>query len=126
MNVSGYTIQIATHGVLHETALGLDPALRSVMQESNCRTTSFWVPGSILWSELPNLVKHFKGRKVFPPVENYPSMRIYLPVTYDRIQTKSPQILTSSLELPPPDSHNQLPTHNAADPFRLVLPVYCK
>ena len=71
-NVSGYTIQIATHGVLHDTVLGLDPALRSLTQESDCHTTSFWVPGSILRSVLPNLVKYFKGKKVVPPVENYP------------------------------------------------------
>src|ERR1700679_2207261 len=71
-NVSGYTIQIATHGVLHDTALGLDPALQSLVRESDCHTASFWVPGSILRSALPNLVKYFKGKKVFPPVENYP------------------------------------------------------
>jgi hypothetical protein len=29
-NVSGFTIQIATHAVLHDTALGLDPALQSL------------------------------------------------------------------------------------------------
>ena len=74
-NVTGYTIQIATHGVLHETALGLDPALQSDVQDSNCHTTSFWVPGSILRSALPKLVKYFKGKKVFPPVENHPSVR---------------------------------------------------
>ena len=73
-NVSGYTIQIATHTVLHETALGLDPALQSLTQESDCHTTSFWVPGSILTSALPKLVKSFKGKKVVPPVENYPSV----------------------------------------------------
>ena len=71
-NVSGYTIQIATHDILHDTALGLDPALRSLIQESDCHTTSFWVPGSILRSVLPNLIKYFKGKKVVPPVENYP------------------------------------------------------
>ena len=71
-NVSGYTIQIATHGVLHDTVLGLDPALWSLTQESDCHTTSFWVPGSILRSALPKLVKYFKGKKVVPPVENYP------------------------------------------------------
>ena len=67
-NVSGYTIQIATHGVLHDTALGLDSGLQSLTQESDCHTTSFWVPGSILGSALPNLIKHFKGKKVVPPV----------------------------------------------------------
>ena len=71
-NVCGYTIQIATHGVLHETALGLDPALQSLTQESDCGKTSFWVPGSILRSAFPNLVKYFKGKQVVPPVENYP------------------------------------------------------
>ena len=73
-NVSGYTIQIATHGVLHETALGLDPALRSLTQESDCGKTSFWVPGSILRSAFPNLVRYYKGKEVVPPVENYPSV----------------------------------------------------
>ena len=82
--VSGYTIQIATHGVLHDTALGLDPALRSLTQESDCHTTSFWVPSSILRSALPNLVKCFKGKKVAPPLENYPPVRsqIYLMIQY--------------------------------------------
>jgi hypothetical protein len=70
--VSGYTIQIATHSVLHETALGLDPAFLSLTQESDCHKISFWVPGSILRSALPDLVKHFKGKEVVPPVENYP------------------------------------------------------
>jgi Holliday junction resolvase YEN1 len=70
-NVSGYTIQIATHGVLCDTALGLDPALQSLVQESDCHMTSFWVPGSILSSALPNLVKYFKGKEVVPPVANY-------------------------------------------------------
>ena len=74
-NVSGYTIQIATHGVLHDTALGLDPKLQSLTHESDCHTTSFWVPSSILMSALPNLVKYFKGKKVVPPVENYPPVR---------------------------------------------------
>ena len=74
-NVSGYTIQITTHGVLHDTALGLDPELQSLTQKSDCHTTSFWVPSSILRSALPNLVKYFKGKKVVPPVENYPPVR---------------------------------------------------
>jgi Holliday junction resolvase YEN1 len=73
-NVIGYTIQIATHGVLHDSALGLDPALHSLVQESDCHMTSFWIPGSILKSALPNLVKHFKGRKVVPQAINYPSV----------------------------------------------------
>ena len=71
-NVSGYTIQIATHDVLHETALGLDPAFQSLILESDCQKTSFWVPGSILRSALPKLVEYFKGKEVVPPVENYP------------------------------------------------------
>lgn len=75
-NVSGYTIQIAAHGILHDTALGLDPALRSLIQECDCRVTYFWVPGSILRSALPNLVKCFKGEKVVPPVENYPPVSL--------------------------------------------------
>jgi len=116
-NVSGYTIQIATHGVLHDTVLGLDPALRSLTQESDCHTTFFWVPGSILKSALPILVKCFKGKKVVPPVENYPPVSSLYLLDYT-VQTKGPQILISSLELPPP--HSQLPTHNAAVSFRLV------
>jgi hypothetical protein len=71
-DVSGYTIQIATHAVLHDTALGLDPALQSLVQESDCHTTSFWIPGSILRSALPKLVKYFKGKEVVPPVINHP------------------------------------------------------
>jgi hypothetical protein len=74
-NVSGYTIQIATHGVVHDTALGLDTGLQSLTRASasDCRTTSFWVAGSILRSALPDLVKHFKGKNVvqnlsYPPV----------------------------------------------------------
>jgi hypothetical protein len=76
-NVSGYTIQIATHGVIHDTALGLDIGLQSLTRESDCRTTSFWVAGSILRSALPNLVKYFKGKNVVLPVENlsYPPVR---------------------------------------------------
>jgi hypothetical protein len=71
-NVSGYTIQIATHGVLHDTVLELDSGLQSLTRESDCHTTSFWVPGSILASALPNLIKYFKGKKVVPPVNlNY-------------------------------------------------------
>ena len=100
-NVSGYTIQIATYSVFHDTALGLDPAMRSLMQESDCHTTSFWVPGSILMYALPNLVKYFKGKKVIPPAENYPLVRLHL-LVLDHIQTKGFQILTSSLEKPPP------------------------
>jgi hypothetical protein len=74
-NVSGYTIQIATHGVLRDMALGLDPALQSFVQESDCHMTSFWVPESILRSALPKLVKYFKGNKVVPPVANYIPVR---------------------------------------------------
>ena len=104
-NVSGYTIRIATHGILHETALGLDPALRSLMQVSDCYMTSFWIPGSILRSALPNLVKRFKGKKVVPPVENYPPVRFQFLVLLDhKTQTKDLQILTS-LALPPPHTH---------------------
>ena len=72
--VSGYTIQIATHSVLHEMALGLDPAFQSLTQDSDCQKTSFWVPGSILRSALPNLVKYFKGKEVVLPVENNPPL----------------------------------------------------
>ena len=71
-NVSGYTIKIATHGVLYDTAPGLDLKLQSLTQESDCHTTSFWVPGSILGSALPNLVKYFKGKKVVPENLNFP------------------------------------------------------
>jgi hypothetical protein len=74
-SVSSYTIQIATQDVLHDTALGLDPALQSLVHESDCHTTSFWVPGPILRSALPNLIKYFKGKKVVPPVKNYPPVR---------------------------------------------------
>ena len=89
--VSSYTIQIATHGVLHDTALGLDPALQSLMQESNCHTTSFWVPGSILCSALPNLVKYFKGKKVILPVENYyPPVRLRSQIYFTAVQTEGP------------------------------------
>ena len=116
-NVSGYTIQIATHGVLHDTVLGLDPASWSLTQESDCHTTSFWVPGLILRSALPNLVKYFKGKKVVPPVENYPPV-CFSSQIYFFVQTKGPQILTSSLELPSP--HSQFLTHNAAVSSRLV------
>jgi hypothetical protein len=71
-NVSGYTIKIATHGVLYDTALGLDPGLQSLTQESDCHTTSFWVPGSLLRSALPNIVKYFKGKKVVPENLSFP------------------------------------------------------
>ena len=75
-NVSGYTIQIATYDVLHDTALGLDTESQSLTHKSDCHTTAFWVAGSILKSALPNLVKHFTGeRKVVPLVENYPPVR---------------------------------------------------
>jgi len=70
-DVSGYTIQIATHGVLHDTALGLDPALQSLTQESDCHKISFWIPGSILRTALPDLVRHFKGKKPVLPAENH-------------------------------------------------------
>jgi len=88
-NVSGYTIQIAKHGVLHDTALGLDPALQSLM-ESDCGTISFWVPGSILRSAMPNLVKYFKGKKVDLPVENFPPVRYSSQILDRTIQTKGP------------------------------------
>ena len=82
-NVSGYTIQIAMHDVLHETALGLDPALQSLTQKSDCNKTSFWVPGSILRSALPNLVKYFKGKEIVLPVENYPPVCLQFSVLLD-------------------------------------------
>ena len=72
-DVIGYTIQISTHGVIHETALGLDSDSRSLTlaQESVCAKTSFWIPGSILRVTLPKLVKRFTGKKAIPPIGNY-------------------------------------------------------
>ncbi|KAF8969668.1 PIN domain-like protein [Flammula alnicola] len=81
-DVNGYTIQISTHGLLHDTALGLDATLRSLTLESDCTKISFWIPGSILRAALPNLVRQFQGRNAVLPVVNYPS------------------VLASSLELP--------------------------
>ena len=78
-DVIGYTIQISTHGVIHDTALGLDPDSRSLTlaQESDCLKISFWIPGSVLRVTLPELVKQFTklGKKVVPPLG-----KTYLPV----------------------------------------------
>ncbi|KAF8958353.1 hypothetical protein BDZ97DRAFT_1842326, partial [Flammula alnicola] len=81
-DVNGYTIQISTHGVLHDTALGLDATLHSLTLESDCTKISFWIPSSILRAALPNLVRQFQGQNAVLPVVNYPS------------------VLASSLELP--------------------------
>ena len=66
-NVIGYTIQISTHGVIHETALGLDSDSRSLTlaQESVCAKTSFGslVPFSGL--HCPSLSSSLQGRKPF-------------------------------------------------------------
>jgi hypothetical protein len=70
-DVIGYTIQISTHGVIHDTALGLDSDSRSLTlaQESDCPKTSFWIPGSVLRVMLPELVKQFTGKKSFRHLE---------------------------------------------------------
>ncbi|KAF8971159.1 PIN domain-like protein [Flammula alnicola] len=71
-DVHGYTVQISTHGLLHDTALGLDATSHSLTLESDCAKISFWIPGSILRAALPNLVGQFRGRNAVPPVVNYP------------------------------------------------------
>ena len=79
-DVIGYTIQISTHGVIHDTALGLDSDSRSLTlaQESDCPKTSFWIPGSVLRVTLPKLVKRFTGKKAIPPLGNYSPVRHYM------------------------------------------------
>ena len=64
-DVFGYMIQISTHGIIGDTALGLDFDSRSLIldQESDCPKISFWVPGSVLRVTLPELVKRFTGKK---------------------------------------------------------------
>jgi hypothetical protein len=79
-DVIGYTIQISTHGVLYDTALGLDSDSRLLTQaqESNCPKTSFWIPGSILRVTLPELVKRFTGKKAIPLLGNYSPVCYYI------------------------------------------------
>ena len=79
-DVIGYTIQISTHGVIHDTALGLDPNLQSLTlaQESDCPKTSFWIPGSVLSVTFPELVKRFTGKKAILPLEKYSPVRHYI------------------------------------------------
>jgi hypothetical protein len=79
-DVFGYTIQISTHGVIHDTALGLDSDLRSLTldQESDCPKISFWIPGSVLMVTLPELVKRFTGKKAIPPLKNYSHVCHYI------------------------------------------------
>lgn len=79
-DVIGYTIQISTHGVIHDTALGLDSnsQLLTLAQESDCPKISFWIPGSVLTVTLPELVKRFTGKKAIPPLGNYSPVRYYI------------------------------------------------
>jgi hypothetical protein len=79
-DVFGYTIQISTHGIIHDTALGLDSDSRSVAldQESDCPKISFWIPGSVLRVTLPELVKRFTGKKSIPPLQNYSPVCHYI------------------------------------------------
>ena len=79
-DVIGYTIQISTHGVIHDTALGLDSDSRllTLAQESDCPRTSFWIPGSVLRVTLPELVKRFTGKKAILPFGNYSPVRYYI------------------------------------------------
>jgi hypothetical protein len=76
----GYTIQISTHGVINDTALGLDSDSRSLIldQESDCPKISFWIPGSVLTVTLPELVKRFTGKKAIPSLGNYSPVRCYI------------------------------------------------
>lgn len=73
-DVSGYTIQIATAAVLRETALGLDATLCPLTLEYDCTKISFWMPGSILTTVFPGLVRQFKQQKIIQPTKTYPSV----------------------------------------------------
>ena len=81
-DTTGYTIQISTHGIIHDTALGLDSnsQLLTLAQESDCPKTSFWIPGSVLRVILPELVKRFTGKKAIPPPGNYSPVRHFINV----------------------------------------------
>ena len=83
-DVFGYTIQISTHGVIHDTALGLDSDSQSLTlyQESDCPKISFWIPGSVLRVTLPELVKRFTGKKDIPAPRNYSHVRHYICLLY--------------------------------------------
>ena len=79
-DVIGYTIQISTHGVIHDTALGLDSNSRllTLAQVSDCPKTSFWIPGSVLSVTFPELVKWFTGKKAILPLEKYSPVCHYI------------------------------------------------
>ena len=69
-DVFSYTIQISTHGIIRNTALGLDFDSQSLIldKESDCPKISFWIPGSVLRVTLPELVKQFTGKKAILPL----------------------------------------------------------
>ena len=104
-------IQIATHSILHDTALGLDPASQSLTQKSDCHMTSFWVPGSILRAALPGLVKYFKGKQVVLLADNYSHVSSKV-LIYSPVQIKCLQVLASPFN--PLPSPSQFSAHDAA------------
>ena len=127
-DTTGYTIQISTHGIIHDTALGLDSNSQSLTlaQESDCPKTSFWIPGSVLRVILPELVKRFTGKKAIPPLGNYSPVRHCKCIFNPSYKPNPPQVLPPLPELPLQEDqlllHRQSPTGNpACFHFKLVL-----